>query len=641
MSGGRRGAVGGALPGRGEALTEAAVDELGEHLQRAVQHLRAQRPAEAEADCRLAVEHDPGDAGAHRLLGDVLESQGRLAEAAEAYQQALQVEPGNVDTCNNLGLVWYALGRVEDAAACFTQVIEHDPAHVQAHSNLGLVWRDLGRSDEAVASCRRALELAAGHPVVHNNLALALEDEGLLAEAVANYRQALRLDPSNAAIHSNLLLALNYDPEVSPADLLAEHRRWDQTHGRVAEPVQPHANTPDPDRRLRLGYVSPDFRSHPAVYFFEPLLAGHDRRKFEVVGYGNVAAPDGVTDRLRDRCDDFVNVWGMTDEQFAAKVRADGVDILVDLAGHTGRNRLTAFAHRPAPVQISYLGYQHHTGMAAMDYRITDDITDPAPAPGTPGTPGSGSSTTGAPGGQTPAVDASSTTGERMLRLPGGFLCFHPSPNAPEVTLLPALTNGHVTFIASHRLIKVNEQVLDLWARVLEAIPTARLVLAPRSLSPGAMRRLTDALVQRGVAAERFEFQHRYLTGVPYLATFGQADLMLDAFPTCAGTTACEALWMGVPLITLRGRRYAGRMAASILTRVGLEQFIVETAEQYVDLATRWSQRLSDLAALRAGMRDRLLGSPLCDAGRFVSELEGAYRQAWRRWCQATDWPQP
>ena len=610
------------------------MNKVDEYLHSALGHLRAGRYAEAVAACGQALACDAGNARAYRLLGDALESLGRLEPAAEAYQESLRFDPTNANTCNNLGLVWYALGRLEQAAGCFTQVIQLVPDHVQAHCNLGLVLRDVGRSDEAEASCRQALRLAPGSAIVHNNLALALEDEGLLAEAIASYRQALRLDPTNAAIHSNLLLALNYDPDLAPADLHAEHLRWDHAHGRVAGPIRGHANTPDPDRRLRLGYVSPDFRSHPAVYFFEPLLLSHDRRQFDVLGYGNVAAPDGVTERLQTRCDAFVNVFAMTDEQFAQRVRDDNIDILIDLAGHTGRNRLTAFAHKPAPVQITYLGYQHNTGMAAMDYRITDDITDPPrkspPPPGVAPAPGSSGRS---------ASDAPAPRGEQLLRLPGGFLCFHPSADAPEVTPLPASTSGHVTFIASHRLIKVNDQVLDLWAQVLHAVPDSRLVLAPRSLSPASLRRLTDALVGRGVAADRFEFQHRHLTGVPYLATFSQADLMLDVFPTCAGTTACEALWMGVPLITLRGQSYAGRMAASILSRIGLDQFIAETPQQYVDLAVQWSKRLPDLAALRAAMRDRLRRSPLCDAARFVRELEAAYRHAWHEWCAPPEPP--
>jgi protein O-GlcNAc transferase len=580
-------------------------------LEEVQKHLRSGRYAEAAAACRAALEQHPNTPQLHHLLGDALESLGQPQAAATAYQQALQLDPHNANTLNNLALVWYALGQINDAANCYMQVIQLDPKHVQAHSNLGLLWRDLGRSDEAVASCRRALELAPGHPIVLNNLALAFEDEGLLAEAVATYREALLLEPGNAAIHSNLLLALNYDPRIEPRQLFDEHLGWARAHARVELVAQSYSNTAEPERPLRLGYVSPDFRSHPAVYFLEPLLVGHDRSKFQVVAYANVSAPDGVTARLQTRCDAFVNVWPMTDSQFADQVRADGIDILIDLAGHTGRNRLTLFAHKPAPVQVTYLGYQNTSGLASMDYRITDSITDPE-------------------------TDEAAITTEQSLHLDCGFLCFAPSANAPDLTALPALTNGYITFIASHRLIKVNDLVVDLWCRVLHALPTSRLVLAPRSLSPASMQRLSKQFAERGIDASRFEFQHRYLTGLSYLDTFAQADLMLDAFPTGAGTTACEAMWMGVPLITLRGNRYAGRMAASILTRLGLEQFIAESEQQYIDLAVQWSQRLDALAALRQTMRQRMRASPLCDAAGFVRHLEDAYRFAWRRWCGAS-----
>jgi len=588
------------------------MDDVSDHVHRALAQLRTGRYDLAVDSCLRAIHIDPDDATVRRILAGALEAMGRLEDAAGEYQQSLRIEPDRADTHNDLALVWYAIGRLDEAVASLTRAVQLNPDHAEAYSNLGLVLRDLGRSDEAVASCSRALRVKPDNAVVHSNLALALEDEGLLDQAVAGYRKAIQLDPANAAIHSNLLLALNYDPAIVPEELFQEHRRWARAHGSIAAPPGPYTNEPDPDRRLRLAYVSPDFRSHPAVYFLEPLLACHDRSRFEITGYGNVRSPDPITTRLQSRCDAFANVWHMTDQQLAQKVRDDRIDVLVDLAGHTANNRLTMFGHHPAPVQITYLGYQNTTGLESMDYRITDEVTDP---------PSDGKD------------DRSPFCTERLLRLKCGFLCFNPSPDAPDVSPLPAQRNGYITFLASHRLVKVNDRVLDLWCRVLEATPAARLVLAPRSVSPASMQRITRTLIDRGIDQARFEFQHKHVTGMPYLSVFDEVDLMLDALPTSAGTTACEALWMGVPLITLRGDRYSGRMAASILTRVGLEQFIATTPEQYVDLTVRWASSLTDLAEIRIGMRQRLRQSPLCDTAGFVGELESAYRNAWRCWC--------
>ena len=588
------------------------MDDASDHVRVALAQLHAGRHDLAVKACLGAIERNPADARVRRILATALEAMGRLEEAACEYQQALRIEPDRSDTHNDLALIWCAMGRLDEAVASLTRAIQLNPDHVQAYSNLSLVLRDLGRSDEAVASCSRALRVKPDNAIVHNNLGLALEDEGLLDQAVESYRKAIQLDPGNAAIHSNLLLALNYSPTTGPAKLFQEHLCWARAHATIAAPPQPHTNEPDPDRRLRLAYVSPDFRSHPAVYFLEPLLANHDRLRFEIVGYGNVRNPDQVTTRLRSRCDAFVNVWPMTDQQLAQKVRDDRIDILVDLAGHTANNRLTMFAHKPAPVQIAYLGYQNTTGLEAMDYRITDDVTDPP---------------------EDDENDRSPFCTERLLRLKCGFLCFNPSPDAPDVSPLPAQRNGHITFLASHRLVKVNDRVLDLWCGVLKATPTSRLILAPRSVSPASMQRITRKLIDRGLDQARFEFQHRHVTGRQYLSVFDEVDLMLDALPTSAGTTACEALWMGVPLITLQGDRYAGRMAASILTRVGFEQFIARTPEQYIDLAVRWSSRPADLGELRAGMRQRLRQSTLCDTAGFVAELEAAYHSAWCGWC--------
>jgi len=533
---------------------------------------------------------------------------GKLTEAVDAYRVAINVRE-SAAAFNDLGDALHSLGRLAESAEAFGRAIQLDPNHVQAMNNMGLCLRTLGRSDDAVVCLQQAIRLKPDLAALYSNLALALEDEGLLGDAIRCYRQALRINPHNHAVHSNLLLALNYDPKQSAASLFKEHALWGETHGRAV--ISPHQNNPDPDRRLRVGYVSSDFRSHPAVYFIEPILIHHDRAQFEVFGYGNVAAADGINQRLAAHCDQFICVWSESDEQLARRIRNDRIDILVDLAGHTADNRLTMFALKPAPVQATFLGYQNTTGLPAIDYRITDAIGDP-------------------PGSERDYV-------ESLVRLGDSIVSFQPSAAAPAISPMPVLATGVFTFGSHHRLIKLNAEVIALWTRILSHVPRSRLVIFPRSLSRGSMKRITEQFRARGVDPARLTFHHRHVTGKQYLDVFAEVDLVLDAFPNGAGATAYESMWMGVPMVTLRGDRFAGRIGASLTSRVGLSDFVASDIESYFHIATGLAASPSCLTDIRASMRERMKTGGLCDAGASVDALESAYREMWRKWCQSRD----
>jgi predicted O-linked N-acetylglucosamine transferase (SPINDLY family) len=564
------------------------------------------RLGEAVASCEQALRLRPGFAEAHYNRGNALRRQGRADEAAADYRRALVLNPHYADAHNNLGIILAQQGRREEAEASYRRALALWPAYAEAHNNLGTVLQEQGRVDEAVHSYEQALRLNPGEAESHGNLANALMNQGRVAEAVASCRRALRLRPDLASAHSNLLFCLTHDPQADPESVFAEHRRWADQHARGAA-GPPHDNGRDPERRLRVGYVSPDFRGHALAYFFEPILAHHDPRQVEAVCYAEVPFPDAMTARLRSLAHAWRSTCGLSDAAVAGLVRDDRIDILVDLAGHTANHRLRAFAHTPAPVQVTYLGYPNTTGLTAIAYRLTDAVADP------PGEPVRHT--------------------EELVRLPAGFRSYAPPGDAPAVTPLPARKAGHVTFGSFHNLAKLNAGVLDLWCRVLHAIPSARLVVFRHTLTGGTRDYFDRQFTDRGVVGERVDLRHTAPAGGSYLSVFGDIDISLDALPYSGHTTACESLWMGVPFLTLCGTSHAGRMAASALTQAGMTDFIATTPAEFVALAVRLAGDLDRLAGLRARLRNRMRDSPLCDGKAFTRDLEQAYRRMWRRWC--------
>jgi predicted O-linked N-acetylglucosamine transferase (SPINDLY family) len=631
----------------------------------------AGRLGEAEAAFARAAALDAGYAEAWHNLGLTRRALGQLAPAAEALTRAIAIAPAPL-TLLALGVVRLALGDAEAAAMSLTHATQLAPEMAEAWFNLGLARYRLGaatlgpdgaeaafaraaalkpdwaephdalgaahaqRGDDqgARAALERAAALAPGNPRIAANLANALlrddnaralallerasagdpanaetlftlgiarHNAGDIAGARAAWRGTLERDARHARARSALLMDAHYDDDATGAQLLAAAREWGRAHGDPPGRTVSWPNPRDPDRRLRIGYVSPDFRDHSVAQFVAPLLAAHDRAQVEIFAYASVRRPDAVTAALRARTDRWRDIVHLSDQQAAALVRDDAIDILVDLAGHTAEHRLHALALHPAPLQMTWLGYPGTTGLAAIGWRISDAIADP-------------------PG----AID----TTETVIRLPT-FLCYG-APAAPPVAQRHA---GPVTFGCFNNARKLTPRMLAVWARILAGAPDARLILKAKGLAQPAIASPIRAAF--GGIAARVELRDYVDDTQAHLASYGEIDIALDTFPYCGTTTTCEALWMGVPVVTLAGDRHSARVGASLLTAAGLGELIAHDREDYVARALALAADAPRRAALRAGMRARLAAAPLMDARGFARSLEAAYRDAWRAWCTA------
>jgi protein O-GlcNAc transferase len=542
----------------------------------------------------------------HNNLAYSLHEQGRLDEAVASLRQAIRLKPDFASAHNNLGNALHEQGRLDEAVACLRQAIRLQPDFAEAHKNLGAVLRDLGNLDEAVVCYQEALRFKPAFVGAHNNLGNALKDQGRLDEAIACFRRALELKPDFARAHSNLLYTQVFRAGGDAQESYDEHCRWSQQHSEpLARFIQPHANDPLPGRRLRIGYVSPDFCTHAESFFTVPLFSAHDHQNFEIFCYADVVCPDEITARLRSYADVWRSISGLTDEQVAQLVRQDKIDILVDLTMHMARNRLLVFARKPAPVQVCWLAYQGTTGLKTIDYRLTDPHIDP-------------------PG----LYDRYYS--EESVRLADAFCCYDPLSSGPAVSALPALHESYIMFGCLNNFCKVNDAVLKLWAKVLKAVDPSRLMLLA---AEGPHRQHTLGLLeQEGVKPERVTFVAR-LPRPRYLELYHRIDVGLDTFPYTGQTTSLDAFWMGVPVITIVGQTAVARAGLSLLSNLGLPELIAETPEQFVNIAVELTNDLPRLGDLRATLRDRLRSSPLMDAPRFADNMEAAYRAMWRRWC--------
>ena len=457
----------------------------------------------------------------------------------------------------------------------------------------------------------RALQVDPNCVEAHNNLAMFLRDQGELVECRRHYQQALRLKPNQASVFSGYLLSLNDDPAAEPDWVASEHRRFNEIVKSRSRPLAPRSL--DPEKRLRIAYLSPDFRTHSVAHFIAPLLEAHDRLMVEVTCYATSNAEDGMTERIRQATDRWRPVFRLSDDDLAALIQEDQIDVLIELSGHTADNRLTMLAERTAPVQMTYLGYPNTTGLASVDYRITDAVADP-------------------PG----VTDAWHT--EKLLRIDGGFLAYAAPPFAKEIpgSDPPARKAGAITFGSFNNLAKTNDTLLQSWATILARVPHSRLLLKAHGLrNEGVRQRILRTFAAHGeIAPERVCFMGHERSAADHLQRYHEVDLALDTFPYNGTTTTCEALWMGVPVLTLQGRSHAGRVGASLLSRVALQEFVAQDWSDYVEKAVVWAGRQDNSGELRSKLRGRLLASPLMDAGRLARGLEAAFREAWRSYCR-------
>jgi len=568
---------------------------------------------EAIAACRQAIALNANYAEAHNNLGVALKDLGQLTEAVSAYRKAVALKPNSPEVHCNLGIALREQGKLDEAVAAYRHAIRLQPDFAEAHHKLGIALSDKGQLDEAIAAYRQAIALKPDHFEAHGNLGNCYKDTGRLDEAIAAYRRASELQPHVAGAYSNLVYTLHFHPAYDRDSIHQEQLQWAR---QFAEPLQKvsklHDNDRNVDRRLRIGYVSPNFCHHVVGLNVFPLFQHHNRQTFEIVCYSDCLRQDSMTARLRSLVTEWCDTGGLSDEQLGARIHEDRIDILIDLTLHMAGNRLPVFARKPAPVQVTFAGYPGTTGLKAIDYRLTDPYLDP------------------------PGLNEAFYS-EESFRLES-FWCFAPDDHSPPVSALPALENGILSFGCLNTFCKVNDRVIELWSRVLNSVTGARLLM----LSPlGEHRKRTLRHFESlGIARERVDFVSR-LPRPEYLALHHRLDIILDTFPYNGHSTTLDALWMGVPVVSLARQMAVSRGGLSILSNVGLPEMVAHTDDEYVRIATELAGDIPRLADLRAKLRMKMQASVLTDAPRFARTIEAAYCTMWRRWCAEKNPPQP
>ena len=561
----------------------------------------------AEKHLRTAVEREPGLAEAWCHLGAALRALNRPPEAQAAYAQAIALKPDYGEAHDRLGALVSEVAGFAAAVPHFRRAVELQPGNLSGCANLGVALAQAGAAAEALPYFDRVLAAEPGHALALTGRALVRQEQGHVAEAIADYTAVLERNPRNLEAHSGRLLARHYLDEMSREDLCADHTAYGTVAAQL--PSAPLTNPPDQERRLRLAFLSPDLRSHSVAYFLEPLLAHLDPARFEIFLYHDHPQVDGMSRRLQARAAQWRHFAGQSHAAVEAAIRADVPDILVDLAGHTGLNRLPLFARRLAPVQLSYLGYPNTTGLRAMDYRFVDAITD-----------------------QPGEADAFHT--EQLVRFAPTAWSYAPPAEAPDVAEPPCLAGAPVTFGCFNNFSKVNDTTLKAWSQLLATVPGSRLLLKGHGLAdPARVASLQARFVACGLDPSRVELLGRTSGLAAHLALYARVDVALDTFPYHGTTTTCEALWMGCPVVTLPGDRHAARVGASLLSAIGRQEWIGRDWQDYVRIAAELAQDRPRLVRERAGLRDAMRASPLMDHAGQGQRFGDAIRTCWSAWC--------
>ena len=561
---------------------------------------------EAILACNMGLSCQPNSVALLNNLGACLEERGCPQEAIAAYTQASRLAPDDFRAHNNLAFALSWSGDFDRALAECKMAIHLNPGDADVNHIYGLVLYKVGRLDEALGYAMRAVQIDPKLFNAHNTIGNILKDMGRVTEALASYRRAMECLPKkNPHFHSNYVYTRYFDTECTPVELLAEHADWARQH---AEPlkseIHPHRNDRNPDRRLRIGYVSGDFRNHPVGRFIHPLLMAHDHGNFEVFCYASVHLPDTLTARIEPLPDVWRDIRTLSDREAADLIRQDQIDILIDLTMHMAGNRLPLFARKPAPLQVTYLAYAGTTGLETMDYRITDPYLDP---------PGS----------------SEEFYTEKSIRLPRTYWCYYPPLANLAKSPLPAAAAGYVTFGCLNNFCKMTPETLGVWLHILAVTPESKLIL---SAGEGSHR---DAVIRKFTESKidpsRVGFV-KNLSMPDYLAQYLQIDIALDPFPYPGGTTTCDALWMGVPVVTLAGNTAISRGGVSILNNINHPELIAKSTEQYVQIAVNLAKDRQRLTQLRSTLRDEMQSSPLMNAPQFARDMEVIYRQIWREY---------
>jgi len=570
---------------------------------------RSGLPTEAAGHFRKALALRSDDAQLLYRLGVALRESGDLSGSIEALKKALKQQPDHRDATNGLARALIMEGHLDEAEVILRNAALRHPQDAEIRSNLGSVLQNKGLVEQAADCFRAALAINPDLPA-YDSYAAALAGQGNFREAVAAYKEGMRRHPRNTRACSNMLLTLNYVTDIEEDQIFREHLGWKETLGSSISRLVKHDNRRDPEKPLRIGYVSPDFRSHSVASYIEPLLAAHDRKVVESFCYSTVPKADETSRRLESIADHWRDSHALSATQLADQIVSDSIDILVDLAGHTARNSLPTFALKPAPVQVTYLGYPNTTGLDTIDYRLTDTIADPQ--------------------------GAEAFYSETLVRLPGCFLCYQPPAEAPDVAPLPAGATGMITFGSFNNLSKINPDVVALWSEVLRSVPHSSIVVKnPALTEPGRRQHYQKLFADWGVAKERVDLIGHTPTREAHLGMYAGIDIALDTFPYNGTTTTCEALYMGVPVITLSGETHRNRVGKSLLGTLGRAAWIADSREQYIAAAVSLARDIGELARIRSQLRVQFAASPLCDSETFAHSVENAYRSMWRHWCAA------
>jgi len=557
-------------------------------------------------------------APAYYNLGNVFYEQKKFTQALTCYQKALAINPNYVSVYYNSGVIFETQKNLAKAIECYQQVLAMDSNHVESLNNLGLCLSRQGKLSESITYYQRALKIDPKHIGVLNNLGYACKDKGLVDESIAYYKKVFEIQSNNVVSHSNFLLMLNYSPSYDGASLFKEHQKFNEQHALpLAESIKPHSNERDPDKRLKIGYMSQDFRKHSVAYFIEPILANHNHESFDIHCYYSLAQKDEVTERFEQYADKWVNIVELSDEEVAEQIREDEIDIMVDLMGHTGMNRILVFARKPAPISMTYLGYSNTTGLTAIDYHLSDNYVTPE--------------------------ENEAFNSEAIIRMPNSYFCYGSGDETKDVQVnsLPALQNDYVTFASFNVRAKLNPKVLKLWSKIFDAVPNARLFLKNKNYADIVNQSDNierEKLFKAYFADLKIDFNRVIIEEFTpsmqkHLEMYHQVDIALDSFPYNGVTTTCEALWMGAPVVTLVGETHASRMGLSILSALGLKELIAYTPEEYVDICVKLANDLNYLEELRTKMREKMLSSSLMDGKTFARDLESHYRTLWQKWC--------
>ena len=556
-----------------------------------------------------AAEMDPQSAYAQIKLGLAALSTGHIELSSECFARSTELAPAMPEGWHNLAVSFDRLGDTDRAMAMARRAVAVRPSMIEGITMIGMLHLRKGEFTEAETELRRAMDIRPTHAPAIAALANVYVERGDHATAQELAQRAADADPNDFRAFDVLLMTLISDHRPTPVEIFQQHQRYGNKFA-VANPPVLRRERLNPAKRLRIGYVSPDFRAHSVSFFSSGLFRLHNHHEFEIVFYDDSLKPDNVTLSIKNCGDQWHRVVGISHERLAEQIASDEIDILVDLAGHTADNRLPMFALKPAPIQISYLGYPSTSGVPAIDYRITDELADPV--------------------GFSDQVHT-----EKLIRVPAPFLCYQPSLEEMHTKSLPALSNGFITFCSFNVASKLNDAVIDLWARVLMAVDRSRLIIKASALNdPETCRRIEKRFAAMGVQPDRLQLMQKTKSYSEHMECYNQADVALDTFPYNGTTTTCEALWMGLPVIALAGKTHSARVGVSLLSSIGLNDWITEDFDAYIERAKLAAGNFDLLSLLRSGMRDRMQRSPLMDSKRITASIEKAYREVWQKYCR-------